>query len=161
MKGEKVRFSISRDLSNLSVTWTDKKTGRIFGVATDDIEAALAPAATDFFTCYGMQKFVEDRTSGVPADDKLDEREELWTMICEHGHEWKKEREGGGPTVRVEVQALANLQGCSVAAIQKALRGKDAEYKAKVFGNAKVREEVKRIQEAEEAASVDLDSLAS
>lgn len=91
--------------------------------------------------------------------DRLAMIHEGWDQLM--SGTWEKEREGGGPTVSAEVEALAKIKGKPVAAIQKALREYDKETRAKILANPKVAEEAKKIREAREAAEVvELDDMA-
>jgi len=73
--------------------------------------------------------------------------------------EWEKEREGGGPTVSAEVEALAKIKGKPVAAIQKALQAYDKATRAAILANAKVVEEAAKIKAARESVTVDLGDM--
>ncbi len=95
------------------------------------------------------------KSEGRPRLEMIDEG---WAQLSDGV--WEKEREGGGPTVSAEVEALAKLKGKPVAAIQKALREYDKETRAKILGNAKVVEEAAKIRKArEEAVTVELDDM--
>lgn len=90
--------------------------------------------------------------------DRLDMIDDGWQQLLDGV--WEKEREGGGPTVSAEVEALAKIKGKPVAAIQKALREYDKETRAKILANPKVAEEAKRIKAAREASvTVELDDM--
>jgi hypothetical protein len=90
--------------------------------------------------------------------DRLDMIDEGWSQLL--SGVWEKEREGGGPTVSAEVEALAKIKGKPVAAIQKALREYDKEARAKILANPKVVAMAAEIRKArEEAVTVDLDDM--
>lgn len=89
--------------------------------------------------------------------DRLEMIDEGWTQLC--SGVWEKEREGGGPTVSAEVEALATIKGVSVSAIQKALKGYTKEQKAAILANPKVKAKADEIRKEREEASVDLDDL--
>lgn len=73
--------------------------------------------------------------------------------------EWEKEREGGGPTVSAEVEALAELKGCGVAAIQKALREYDDETRKKILARPEVQKIADRIRK-DRVVAADLSDMA-
>ena len=89
--------------------------------------------------------------------DRLDMIDDGWSQLVDGV--WEKEREGGGPTVSAEVEALAELKGISVAAAQKALRGYDAETRKKILSNPKIKAKADAIRAAKSAESVDLADL--
>ncbi len=96
------------------------------------------------------------KSEGRPRLEMIDEG---WAQLSDGV--WEKEREGGGPTVSAEVEALAKIKGKPVAAIQKALREYDKETRAKILANPRVIAEAKVIREAREAAvTVDLEDMA-
>ena len=113
----------------------------------------------DYLKLRGLQWILETGTSSVDAREKLDARVDLFDMICQTGY-LDRERDSSGPTVSVEIEALAEEKGCSVAAAQKALRGYTAEQKAKILANPKVQAIAARIKaEREEQAALSLDDM--
>lgn len=75
--------------------------------------------------------------------------------------DWAKEREGGGPTVSPEVEALAQIRKTDVGVIQKSLRQYDKETRKKILSNAEVVRIAAEIRKARETvAIVDLDDMA-
>jgi hypothetical protein len=91
------------------------------------------------------------------TDDKVAAMQDGWARLV--AGEWEKAREGGGPTVSPEVEALAEIKGASVAAIQKALREFDEEKRKAILANPKVVAIAKRIRAEREDAEVDLTDL--
>jgi len=90
--------------------------------------------------------------------DRLEMIREGWEQLKQGI--WEKEREGGGPTVSAEVEALAKLKGKPVAAIQKALQTYDKATRKQILANPKVVEEAAKIRAAREAAqTVELDDM--
>jgi hypothetical protein len=90
--------------------------------------------------------------------ERIDMIRDGWAQLM--AGTWEKEREGGGPTVSAEVEALAKIKGATVAAIQKALREYSKEQRAKILGSERVVAEAAKIKAARETAAVNLDDLA-
>lgn len=162
----KQAFKVKRDIANTVVHWfaaTDETLSQALLTArVSDIEDEHRPLAREFFTCYGMQKFLEDRTSGEPTENKVQARRDLWKQICEHGHTWKAERSGGLGVVDARVAALAELQGVRVDVIQIALREQypEKEERERVLNQPRVLKRAEEIRaEREEASSLDLENL--
>lgn len=110
---------------------------------------------------YGLSKALQDRCSQVDAGpDKLGAMREVAALFA--AGEWEKERAGGAPTVSAEVEALAEIKGVSVAAIQKALRTQPADVREKILASPRVVAKAAEIKASREsdAASVDLTDLA-
>lgn len=150
---KRFRFSITRNLEAMKLTWRDKVTSDTLTLAVSELEDS---EDVDFFTLYGLQKFHEDRTSGVDSDSKLEERAALWAQIKEHGHTWQKPREGGIGQVSVEVEAVARLKDVEVSAIQKSRKGYTKEQWEKITSHPQVVELIEEIR-AERAESEDVD----
>lgn len=87
--------------------------------------------------------------------DRLDMIDEGWAQLTEGV--WEKEREGGGPTVSVEVEALAKIKDVSVASIQKALRAYDAETRKAILAKVAKTATAAAIRKAREEAKADGD----
>lgn len=120
----------------------------------EDIPDAMVAKMIDL----GHSTKVVNFAAGVKGtDEKLDAMRDGWSRLM--NGEWEKEREGGGPTVSAEVEALAEFKGISVAAAQKALRAYDAEGRKKILGNEKIQKIAKRIKEEREDEA-DLSDLA-
>jgi len=109
---------------------------------------------------YGASKLVQDRTSDESGEDtRLSAMDDVVTRFV--AGQWEKEREATGPTVRIEVEALAAIKGVGVAAIQKALRSLDAETREKVLTSEAVKAKAQEIRaEREGQADIDLSDLA-
>jgi hypothetical protein len=90
--------------------------------------------------------------------DRLEMLDEGWNLL--KSGNWEFERQGGGPTVSAEVEALAEMKGTSVAAIQKALREYDAETRKGILANEKVQKIAARIRaDRESGEALDLTDL--
>jgi hypothetical protein len=108
---------------------------------------------------YGYSKLLQDRSSDTKAGpDKLVAMEEVAAQLA--AGQWERERKAGAPTVSAEVEALAQLKGCSVADIQKSIRKFTKEQKEKILGNAKVTELAATIRANRDAVEVDLTDMA-
>lgn len=111
---------------------------------------------------YGLSKLIQDRTSDQSVKEhgkaKLDAMEDVLARL-EQG-EWGAERKAGAPTVSVEVEALAQVKGMPVGAIQKALRNYSKEQRELIFANPSVVAAVAEIKASREAAGeINLDSM--
>lgn len=91
--------------------------------------------------------------------DPLEMMDEGFERLCDG--DWAKEREGGGPTVSPEVEALAQIRKTEVGVIQKSLRQYDMETRKKILSNAEVVRIAAGIRKARESTQViDLDDMA-
>lgn len=108
---------------------------------------------------YGISKLMAERTSEhSPGPDKMEEIQNVWEALL--SGEWERERKkGGGPTVRIEVEALAALRGITVKQAQTLLKKYDKEQQENIFANdtvqAKVAELQAQIDDTDEDASFD------
>lgn len=106
----------------------------------------------------GTSTKVVNFAAGVKGtDEKIAAMKAGWERLV--AGEWEKAREGGGPTVSPEVEALAKIKGASVAAIQKALREYSDERRKAILENPKVKAEAEKIRKARQDADVDLTDL--
>ncbi len=105
---------------------------------------------------YGFSKIFAERTSDiVPSQDKLDEIQEIYDALVDGP--WERERKkGGGPTVRIEVEALAGLRGITVKQAQTLLKKYDKDAQEKIFTNPKVVAAVAKLQAKVEKTSDDI-----
>jgi len=110
---------------------------------------------------YGLSKILQDRTSDSSMkDSRLDEMKEVFARLVEG--QWAKAREAGGPTISAEVEALAALQGVSVADVQKSLRRYDDASKQKILNNPTVKAKAAEILASRNAeGDVDLSAFAA
>ena len=113
---------------------------------------------------YGGRALLNDRTSDVKVKEvglgKFDAMEAVLARL-EQG-DWEAERKGGAPTVSVEVEALAELKGTSVAGAQKSLRNYTKEQRTAILNHEKVQTIAKRLKEERETApEASLDELLS
>lgn len=96
-----------------------------------DVPAELSDGEnpTKSLVAYGLSKFLQDRTSSVDAEGKLEAMGEVFELLkC---GEWRQRREGAGVKKAaidpIFAQAIAEIKGCSVAAATMALQAQDAE----------------------------------
>lgn len=108
---------------------------------------------------YGVSKLCAERTSDTPpSDDKLNAIDEVFQSLLDGN--WERERKKGtGPTVRIEVEALAALRGCTVKQVQTLLKKYDKEQQESIFAHedvvAKVEEMKADMGELDDDANLD------
>ncbi len=119
----------------------------------------LPEAAQKMCLLYGLSKKLQDSTSAESkSEGRLGSMDEVWERL--KAEQWEKPREGGGPTVSAEVEALAKIKNVEVAVIQKTLRDLPAETRDLILNNERVVAMAADIKAAREAASVvDLSDL--
>ena len=161
--------------------WYDKVKGLItdlpksatlvlFQVIDDDDEevaivgfdlVALPMAVRQQVSLYGLNKLLTDRTSGVKnKGDKLDAMQDYFELLKKG--EWAKERVVGAPVVGVEVEALAEIEGISIAETQAALAQYDKETRKQILGGKPVQTKASELREArKDATPKSLDSYVS
>ncbi len=105
---------------------------------------------------YGVSKLCAERTSETsPSEDKLEGIDEVFESLL--AGNWERERKkGGGPTVRVEVEALASLRGITVKQCQTVLKKYDKDAQEQIFSSDAVQEKVAEMAEASEGAADDV-----
>jgi len=109
---------------------------------------------------YGLSKLLQDRSSDVQTGPgKLAAMREVAELL--QTGEWERERKVGAPVVRPEVEALAEIKGCSVADIQNALRKYDKVAREKILENPAVVARAAAIRSKREATQVDLSDLSA
>ena len=91
------------------------------------------------------------------TDEKVAAMQDGWARLVDG--EWEKAREGGGPTVSAEIEALAEIKSASVASIQKALRELDEASRKAVLSNEKVQKVAARIKRERTEVDVDLTEI--
>lgn len=111
---------------------------------------------------YGISKIMAERTSELsPSPDKLEGIQEVWDALLTG--EWERERKkGGGPTVRIEIEALAAMRGITVKQAQTLLKRYDKEKQEEIFAHEAVQAKVAELQEQmEDTADATFDDLIS
>lgn len=99
--------------------------------ATEQVEDSLSvewadvsEASQDDVSLYGLSKFCMDRESATPMLEKLQAFDKLLDDTLYQGV-WDRPRSSSGPTVRIEIEALAKLKGMTVKQAQTLLRKYD------------------------------------
>ena len=106
----------------------------------------------------GFKTKIANFAASLPdSADKLAAQKEGWEMLV--AGRWEKEREGGGPTVSPQVEALAQLKGVSVSAIQKKLREYTDDQRVQILSNKKVVKLADEIRSKRESSTVFLTDL--
>ena len=115
----------------------------------------------DMVLLYGYSKLLQDRASSTPAGpEKLDAMNEIAESLIEGN--WERERKSGGPTVSIEVQALASLKGVDVRTIQQTLGRLSKEQREEILSNPRVTEAADAIRAADsQAEDIDLTDMLS
>lgn len=112
---------------------------------------------------YAVSKLLQDRTSSESGEEsRLDSMDEVHTRCGED--QWEKERESGGPSVRIELDALARIKGVAVRDVQAALRKYSPEEREKILASEAVKAEVEKIRAEQDSRgedTIDLDDLAA
>lgn len=159
-------YSLKVDLDdangNVAVTVREKDGGEF--VTVDEGSFGMDGVHSDLIdkvALYGLSKLLQDRSSSVPTGpDKLAAMNDAYAQLA--SGQWEKERTRGAPTVSAEVEALSQLKGVSIPAIQKALRNYTAEQKEAIMGSELVQSKAAEIKAArEEQPDVSLDDLAA
>lgn len=137
--------------------------GRLITVTADDLSQAILEHAV----WHGLKQKIGDaaalsRNPDTGRSATLDDKHDAMLAVLEQlksGH-WNKPREGsGGSTGGLLAQAIANLRGKPVAAIREWLAGKSKEEQAALRANAKIAEEIARIQASRVSDDIDSDAL--
>lgn len=123
---------------------------------TTDYPAEIRSEIYDF----GCKSGYQARASQVPQADKLaywDSLHELWLS-----GKWEFDRKAGPATVPAWIEALANVKGCTIGAIQKTLGELTKDERADIRKNfeAKHAAEIQEVVDSREAP-IDLDEFAA
>jgi len=105
---------------------------------------------------YGISKLMAERTSELsPSQDKLDGIQEVWDALATG--EWERPRKAGtGPTVRIEIEALAAIRKITVKQAQTLIKKYDKDAQEKIFANPAVQKVVAKLQAAVEKTDEDV-----
>ena len=112
---------------------------------------------------HGFQKTLMDNTSEMRLNSdadctaRLDEMQTYITLFKD-GKLEKPQGERKPAVVAIEVQAIAELKGCTVPEVQKAMQGWTKDKRQAAYANPAVQAKVKEIQ-SREAHAVTLDDL--
>lgn len=103
---------------------------------------------------YGLSKFCMDRESAIAMEHKLGAFQELLEDTLFKG-DWDRPRKSSGPTVRIEVEALARLKKMTVKQAQTLLRKYSKEDQESILASEKVTAQVAEMQADQTEASED------
>ena len=100
---------------------------------------------------YGVSKLMAERTSELsPSSDKVDAIGEVFDALMTG--EWERPRKAGsGPTVRIEIEALAAIRKITVKQAQTLIKKYDKDAQEKIFTNPAVVAQVAKLQKATDA----------
>lgn len=154
---------MSKATHGLHVTRNTKDMRIIFDLvnkATEKVEDTLTinwsdvhPDCRDFASLYGVSKILMDKQSAIDMMSKLEAFQELFDDTLKVGI-LNRERQSGGPTIRVEIEALANIKKITAKQAQKLLAKYDKEVREEILTSVKVKNEVAKMAKkfTEEAA---------
>ena len=157
---EGMRVDLNTDAMLVKFSLMDFEADKILRVEEYQAEGMPGDIGA-MLTLYGLSKVLQDRTSGVGKENKADKfaaMDEVWSRLSDG--EWKAERKRGTVTVRVEVEALADMKGCGIPDIQRALKDYDEAQKQKIFAAEDLKPFITAAQaKRDKAEVVDLGSL--
>jgi hypothetical protein len=155
-------ISVTRNTEDMTVTFklTDKSTEKVIDSLTIKW-ADVHDGCRDFTALYGLTKILQDRESGTGMMEKLQAYQDLFDDTLAQGI-LNRERKGGGPTVRIEVEALAAIKDMTVKQAQTLLQKYDKEDREKILASKPVTDKVAEMKaDTEEVAENALDDLLS
>jgi hypothetical protein len=155
----KVELNVETNAVDVTVREKNEK-GDFVEVDSKSFDAsAISADILTQVTLYGYSKLLQDRCSDIKAGpEKIAAMDEVAAQLA--AGQWERERKAGAPTVSAEVEALAELKGCSVADIQKSLRKFTKEQKEKILGNEAIVKRATEIRAARETSvEVELESM--
>lgn len=119
-------------------------------------------AHRDRILVRGLKVLLEERTSDVPGADiesKMAARQAVFELL--QTERWSKERQGGGFTVGIHIEAIARIKGCTVGQAQDAYRKLDEDAQKALRASDAVKAVIAEIEEERgEVEEVDLSDLA-
>ena len=153
-------ISVNRNTTDMTVTFS------LVNKATEKAEQTLVidwadvhDDCKDFTSLYGLSKVLQDRESAADMMTKLTAYQACFDDTLKAGI-LARERKSGGPTVRIEVEALAKLKGITVKQAQTLIRKYEKDDQEKIFSSEAVQTIVEEMQastdEAPEGAFDDL-----
>ena len=110
--------------------------------------ADVADNCKDFTSLYGFTKILMDRESGANMLDKLTAYKACFDDTLAIGV-IARERKSGGPTVRIEVEALAKLKGITVKQAQTLLQKYDKDDRETILASDAVTAQVAKMKPVE------------
>lgn len=156
-------IAVDRNTDSMTATFklVDKKAEKVIQqltLAWDDTHEKVR----DFLKLYGLTKFCQDRKSQSDVMNKLDDYQEVFDMLAQGV--LTQDRKSSGPTIKLEVEALANLRKTSVKHVQTLLKKYSKEEREEIFANDAVQKEVEKLKKklaAQEASDDSFDDLLS
>lgn len=154
-------ISVTRNTDTMEATF------KLVNKATEAVEDQLVLKWADvhencrnFVILYGMTKLVQDRESGADMLQKLDAYKECFDATLAIGI-LARERQGGAPTVRLEVEALAVVKKIGVKQAQALLAKYSKEDREKILASEPVKKQTEKMAKklAEEVDTVSFDDL--
>ena len=144
-------IAVTRDTDSMQVTFklTNKATEKVEDELTLNW-ADVHDDCKDFTSLYGFTKILQDRESGADMLDKLSAYKSCFDDTLAIGV-IARERKSGGPTVRIEVEALAKLKGITVKQAQTLLQKYSKEDRETILASEAVTEAVAEMQPTEVA----------
>jgi len=131
---------------------------KTFNVADIPAELNDGENSVKSLAAYGLSKLLQDRTSSVDAEGKLEAMEEVFALL--KGGEWRQRKEGGaGKKAAIDpifAQAIAEIKSVSVAAATIALQGMDADQRKALRQVETVKAKIAEVREAAEGEAADL-----
>lgn len=151
-------ISVTRNTENMTVTFdlmnkAEEKSEDQLTIAWDDIHEDCR----DFVSLYDLTKILMDRESGTEMAEKLAAYQSCFDETLAIG-KLNRDRKSGGPTVRIEVEALAKLKDMTVKQAQTLLQKYDKDQREQILTNPAITAMVEEMK-AEEPAAGDLDDL--
>lgn len=110
--------------------------------------ADIHDGSRDDLALYGLSKFCMDRESATPMLEKLPAFSKLLDDTLYLGV-WDRPRSSSGPTVRIEIEALAKLKGMTVKQAQLLLRKYEKDDQEAILTSEAVQAQLAKMKPAE------------
>ena len=146
---------VSRKTDTMTVTF------ELVNKATETVEDSLDiewadvdETQQDMVSLYGLSKFCMDRESAIAMEHKLGAFQELLDDTLYQGI-WDRPRKSSGPTVKIEIEALAKIKKMTVKQAQTLLRKYSKEQQEEILASKLVTSEVERMTRDQSEVSED------
>lgn len=141
----------------LVITLIDKENGNAAVDTYSPDLSTIDPSIRPRIFAEGVSRILQQRHSGVDGPDKF-------AAYAQTLAEWAEgkyigERAAGFGTVRIEIEALAEMKSVSVRDIQASLKDYSAEERERIYASAQVQEMVAAIRARGQTAPVSLADL--
>lgn len=154
----RLSVELKSDSGEVYVEVIERESGDVVESETFNVNE-LPDSIKRLSTLYGVSKLLQDRSSETDSGPaKLDAMRGVFAMF--KAGQYERERKAGAPVVSAEVEALAQLKGCTVAQAQAALRKFTKEQREKILSNPTIIAKAKEIRSAREEVEVDFSDLA-